>query len=564
MKQKYFIKTNWFNYRTIFYSVWLIISIIQAYKTELFNDEAYYWIYSKDLQFGYFDHPPIIALIIRIGTFLFGGIHKEIAVRLLIIPINLLTIYLIEKLIKPKDFILFSIIISSVAMLQVGGFLAIPDGPLLCFTALFFLVFKEYIKEQNSVNIIGLSLIIALLLYTKYHGILVIAFSFLANIKLLKRKSFYLVVILSLLFLSFHFYWLYQNEFITIKYHLFERSLARYSINDTLAYLYAQPFFLGGLSGILFFYYCFKYTPASALEKTLKWNFIGTLFFFLLMTYKGRVEVHWTAIAIIPMVVLSYNTVSNFTKKKYIKLIYALSFITVFCFIIIRVFLIYDFSNGIFNRGFEFHNQREWVDQVKQKSNGLPVVFMDSYSKAAKYEFYSGIPALSLNNVWYRRNQYNLEMEDDFQGKTVFLICCYRVSGLDSVHYDNEYCNYKIISNFRSYSDIRFSPVSPPKSLPKDSDVPIPVAISFRSKIKPDLNANPEYPSFISYQFFAKDHYCTNTQTLVRLTNDMLNTTYPLTIHTPPRKGKYWLVFSVSTGWFQPTINSDNYFLQIE
>jgi len=35
-------------------------------------DEAYYWLWSRHLSAGYFDHPPAIAFVIRLGTALFG------------------------------------------------------------------------------------------------------------------------------------------------------------------------------------------------------------------------------------------------------------------------------------------------------------------------------------------------------------------------------------------------------------------------------------------------------------------------------------------------------------
>ena len=38
-----------------------ILNLLQAGFTTLNNDEAYYWMYSKFLAWGYFDHPPMIA-----------------------------------------------------------------------------------------------------------------------------------------------------------------------------------------------------------------------------------------------------------------------------------------------------------------------------------------------------------------------------------------------------------------------------------------------------------------------------------------------------------------------
>ncbi len=50
-------------------AVWLPLSF----------DEAYYWLWSKHLALGYYDHPPMIALAIRAGTLIFGD--TELGVR---------------------------------------------------------------------------------------------------------------------------------------------------------------------------------------------------------------------------------------------------------------------------------------------------------------------------------------------------------------------------------------------------------------------------------------------------------------------------------------------------
>ena len=44
-------------------------------------DEAYYWVWSRDLQAGYLDHPPMVALFIRAGTLVAG--ETPLGVRLM-------------------------------------------------------------------------------------------------------------------------------------------------------------------------------------------------------------------------------------------------------------------------------------------------------------------------------------------------------------------------------------------------------------------------------------------------------------------------------------------------
>ena len=49
------------------------LRLIAGALLPLSADEAYYWLWSRHLAAGYFDHPPAIAFIIRAGTALFGA-----------------------------------------------------------------------------------------------------------------------------------------------------------------------------------------------------------------------------------------------------------------------------------------------------------------------------------------------------------------------------------------------------------------------------------------------------------------------------------------------------------
>ena len=58
--------------------VWWCANLIEAGCTELANDEAYYHMFAQRLAWGYFDHPPVTALLVWLGERLFGG---ELGVR---------------------------------------------------------------------------------------------------------------------------------------------------------------------------------------------------------------------------------------------------------------------------------------------------------------------------------------------------------------------------------------------------------------------------------------------------------------------------------------------------
>ncbi len=58
--------------------LWLLILALSALRLwaaaviPLTEDEAYYRLWSQNLHLGYYDHPPMIAWWIRLGTFLAG------------------------------------------------------------------------------------------------------------------------------------------------------------------------------------------------------------------------------------------------------------------------------------------------------------------------------------------------------------------------------------------------------------------------------------------------------------------------------------------------------------
>src|ERR1700756_290581 len=58
----------------------VVLRLVAAAWTPLTFDEAYYWLWSKHLAGGYYDHPPMVALLIRAGTMIAGD--TELGVRL--------------------------------------------------------------------------------------------------------------------------------------------------------------------------------------------------------------------------------------------------------------------------------------------------------------------------------------------------------------------------------------------------------------------------------------------------------------------------------------------------
>lgn len=110
-----------------------------AAATPLAPDETYYWVWSRALAPGYLDHPPMVALWIRIGDMLAG--EGSLGIRLLA-PIGtaLGTILLAdaaERLFPARNAGLrAAVLLNATLMLGAGSVLMTPDTPLLFFWTL--------------------------------------------------------------------------------------------------------------------------------------------------------------------------------------------------------------------------------------------------------------------------------------------------------------------------------------------------------------------------------------------------------------------------------------------
>lgn len=392
-----------------------LINLIQAYSTELILDEAYYWYFSKNLSWGYFDHPPMVALLVKIGAFLFGG---ELGVRFFAGFLFSGTIYVLWQLIdddlKYKNVVLFCLLAASVALLNVYGFFMLPDTPLLFFAAIFLWGYKRFIQNESIISILLLTLGMAGMMYSKYHAILLIGFIVLSNLKLFIRPKFWLASILALVLYTPHLYWLYENNFISLKYHLIERANSSYKLNFTLDYL-VSFFVVPGFAFPLIFWSFFKHKSKSVFDKGMLTIVYGIFIFFLISSFNRRTQAQWPVLTLLPLLVITFTYALSHPKfKKWLFITSSISFVAI-CFL--RFAIVHEKISPI---TYESHGNKKWVDELKEKSGGRPAIFRNAYADASLYSFYSGIDAMSLNGYTFRQNQFDFDdSEEKFQHKNV-------------------------------------------------------------------------------------------------------------------------------------------------
>ncbi|MEK6153267.1 glycosyltransferase family 39 protein [Flavobacteriaceae bacterium 3-367] len=431
----------------------LVLNLLQSIFTRLIFDEAYYWHYAQELAWGYFDHPPMVALMIKISSFFFKG---ELGVRFVSCVLSVGTLPLLWLLVdhpKKKNFVPhFFVLVLSMTLLNAYGFFTLPDTPLLFFTALFLWCYKKFIEKPSAALSIALGIVMAALMYSKYHAVLVILFVLFSNIKLVFNKYAWLAVLVALLCYTPHFMWLYQNDFVTIRYHLFERPNRAYEFGDfTLGFLIG----LIAIFGLIFpwvYLSLFRTRAKDKFTKALLYLIYGTVLFFFISSFNRRVQTQWIIVISIPMVLVVFNhMLQNDTVRKWIWRVGIVNLLVLFY---LRLGLIFE---PLFPIVYESHGNKELVQTLASKVGNLPVVFENSYRQAPMYTFYTGNPSFSLNNIYYRKNQFDIDdSESKIQHQKVVYISRYLKNGDISYHDPKGVLHWGVyMENFESFRKLQ-------------------------------------------------------------------------------------------------------------
>lgn len=440
----------------------VFINLIQSYFTPIIKDEAYYWRWSQDLDWGFFDHPPLVAFIIKLSSFFFAD---ALGIRFITVLLNALMIKIIWELIPVKNkthknsAFIFFMILMAMPFVNLYGFITTPDAPLLFFSALYLLALKRFEAKSQLFNILFLSLAAALLIYTKYFGGIVILLSFIFNPKLFLKKSTYLVGILAFIILIPYLYWLYNNDFISLNYHLFQRkSIGYLQPKFVYGYLLGTIGILNPALILLLFWQLVKKKVAVSKENSFMIRmFVGYLAFFFLYSFRSWIEAHWIAFAVIPMTLLLYDlcilNMKLFNQVKYIGII---SIVLIFG---LRIAITLNLPLKT-----EFHIQKkDYFTSIDKFAEDRVVIFINSYQNASKYSYYTKKDAYSINDIYYRPNQYSLwNFEGKIKDKKVLFIGAGSSAFTDSIKLETgDYVKYKKSEVFFLLGNLKATFVKP-------------------------------------------------------------------------------------------------------
>ncbi len=328
-----------------------------AFGIELGNDEVYYRIFALFPDWSYFDHPPLVAWLIRLTT-LGSEVAPDGLVRLGAVVIGTINTYLVYRIVlriarDQKAALLGALLYTaSIYGFIISGTFIMPDTPLV----LFWLLAIDRLwgilpcgkigkSERRSMLLVGVFVGMAML--SKYTGAYLWGaaglYILLFNRKWLVDWSLWAGGVLSLVVFAPVIYWNVQNDFVTFTFHG-ARVTAESSIN---------PLFFGRelAGGLLYNNPVVWFVAVLALFAWRKRRFVSKEIYrlavvfslpmialFLFVSLTRETLPHWAAPAYLALIVLGAVYLSQ--KKRAMMLAVmacALTFgVSVFGFVQIR------------------------------------------------------------------------------------------------------------------------------------------------------------------------------------------------------------------------------------
>ncbi|WP_281636433.1 ArnT family glycosyltransferase [Flavobacterium marginilacus] len=307
---------------------------IIAVSIGLGNDEVYYLTYAQHLQWNYFDHPPMVALLIRLTTFNLN-LTNELFVRLGSIifgAVNTYLIYYICKGIKNKKAGLIASLLYSGSLYSsiIAGVFILPDSPQLFFWLIsihFLIQIVSGTAEAKKLNnrLILFGLFSGLCIMSKIHGIFLWAgfglYILCYQRTLLKNGYLYLSVLITLLIISPILIWNIENHFITYTYHSQRVSISRgINISGFFREFFGGLFYNNPINYFLIFcsltaIWKNKIDISTAVKRLLLLISLPLILLLLSISFFRDTLPHWSGPAFVTLLILTSCYISDEIEK---------------------------------------------------------------------------------------------------------------------------------------------------------------------------------------------------------------------------------------------------------
>lgn len=298
----------------------LVIILFSALFSTLYNaflplhgDEAYYWLWSHHLQGGYYDHPPMIALLIALTN---AVSEAEWGVRLVNVAAMSVAAWviflLLEQLRDVKAALWGVVIFESVVLVHAGHTITTTDSPLILFWALSLWWTYRMLTRGRTIDFILTGLFVGAMMLSKYTAILYVMA--LLIFLLIRRRDLYLdprlwlAALVALAVITPLLWWNYEHDWISFLFQLHHGGDKPQLMWNWFTELIGAQFgvFTPVFAAVLFFFLVKERLFYS--DDTLFFLAVVTVFVLVFFLYKSlhtHIELNYTAPAYLSGTILT-------------------------------------------------------------------------------------------------------------------------------------------------------------------------------------------------------------------------------------------------------------------
>jgi len=286
--------------------VLVAVRLVCAALTPLSFDESLYWLWSKHIAGGYYDHPPVNPILIRLGTELFG--NTEFGVRVFNVLLALPASWAIWR----SGAILFddervgataALYFNLTLVMAAGSLLSTPDNAVVATTALLLFTLAKLYATGRGAWWLAIGVVFGIGMLSKYTTIF-FAVSMLAWLLLVPRERKWLFTpwpwiagVIALVVFSPTLIWNAEHHWASVLYQYNRLVVHEWSLRYfgeffvTQMGLVTPPIFILGCMGLAALLHGEGGSyGARVLINAMIWPIV---IYFAWHTFHGRVEGNW-------------------------------------------------------------------------------------------------------------------------------------------------------------------------------------------------------------------------------------------------------------------------------
>ena len=457
----------------LFISALTLLRLIIIYFLPVTPQEAYYWYYSQNPALSYFDHPPMTAWSIWLGSTLFGS--NTFGVKFMAIIYGLLTNILLfitvrraqelsenrDETLPWKAVILYNLTVFS----HMYSVLIVPDNPLLFFWLLsVFFIIEVFISGQKRYWLYG-GIALGAALLSKYTAVALLpAFFIILLITPKERRWFkslfpYFAVLLAALVFYPVILWNMQHDWASFAFQFSHRAeeARPFTLNYMGQLAGSQLGLLTPLIFGFFVYLTYRMLRFREINLLVKYLYLSGFFIiggFVFISLKSLVKINWLLpgyMGWIAAAVLLFPEKIDF-KQPLLKYTGAFSVFLIFIVYVMQFIPNLPIGEGNTWSGWKDASQKIYKIQQEYGGQKNCFIFANSYKSASLLKFYLpdqqntyaqniyGQPALQFD-IW--------ETPDSLKGKDALYIFTDRKEYNNDLQYVKRYFkSVKLIKTF--------------------------------------------------------------------------------------------------------------------